>query len=948
VPDFLPSLLDSRPALYGGALLAILVILLLWQVFGRGPRRRRTFRKAHRLLESGDWQEALGIIQQIQAGGSLSQGWQQSLRSTAGKCHQAAGRAALEEKDFETALEHGQRAAQFLNKQEFEARSRVVEAMLEEVRRLYAASRGADTGAIHPLLARLFLIQKVCLEASFWQGLCHLCDGHVDLALVSLQTARTGTGGLSLDEDLMREPDPSPSPSAPKTSFIEPALYVGALLLRKGQAKEALLYLTEANRVDANNAFVTCQLGAAMIAAGGDALLAVKALQKALGPRGLEMWAKNPQRAWAEGFPEHRSYIRRLAAKYPFVCPIWGADTQIIVRQGLTALAQGLYRLGNFEKSSEIFGRLIQETAPTLPVLRGLGLTLARLGRYDEAFKHLRTAHELEEGRDRITAGYLALCGAKGKPARPEDKARNLQWAIRLLTQFSGLGDAEWTALASAIFTEARLANLPVAPADQLYLCDHLASVNAVDSEAAEAYHHLMGSAAGQVKSEYAWLYCRAAEQHGHTGAFTLPLFALTFQEEAQAREFFRKNQWDFGEVEFTYLERTAALQPGAFPAALGLDYPGRGEQQLLSRSLQQEQAKDTDAARATVEIWLKLAPHSPHAHDRLAHLCYKTSDLTRAVDLLQEWHRLDPQNPWPLVRQAVLHQQRGEIDACYEGIRQALGLTQGRLHADIAFLGARLILKLALADQSPGASFSESQTAALRTSLTFLSDCLMAEPAHWQALAYQAGVRWLVGERQDLARQAGSMNQPEVSDPRFHYLAALCHLAARDPAGMLDSCRRAGDLAEMSFTVPTKNGAATGTASLIPETAYLAGLAYLLEDDAISAMRSLRETARAPEVPSAGHAQALLGKMSFSQGAYAEAIQWWQALDAEKRAGWKFSEALAGAVFLTALEAFEAGRFEQAADKIREAGRLGWRDRRLGLLLTLSLVKAGQELLYR
>ena len=42
------------------------------------------------------------------------------------------------------------------------------------------------------------------------------------------------------------------------------------------------------------------------------------------------------------------------------------------------------------------------------------------------------------------------------------------------------------------------------------------------------------------------------------------------------------------------------------------------------------------------------------------------------------------------------------------------------------------------------------------------------------------------------------------------------------------------------------------------------------------------------------------------------------------------------------------AGRYEQAADRLREAGRLGLRDRRLGPLLTLSLVKAGQKLLYQ
>ena len=35
------------------------------------------------------------------------------------------------------------------------------------------------------------------------------------------------------------------------------------------------------------------------------------------------------------------------------------------------------------------------------------------------------------------------------------------------------------------------------------------------------------------------------------------------------------------------------------------------------------------------------------------------------------------------------------------------------------------------------------------------------------------------------------------------------------------------------------------------------------------------------------------------------------------------------------------------SADRFREAGKLGLRERRLGSLLTLALVKAGQRLLY-
>src|SRR5579859_119633 len=263
-----------------------------------------------------------------------------------------------------------------------------------------------------------------------------------------------------------------------------------------------------------------------MIQAGGDAQLAVRALQRALGPRGFSQWLMEPQRAWVEGFPENRSFVRKLAQKHAFVCPVWGTELQNILRQGYIALGQGLYRLGQYQESSDVFNKLLQEGAPSLPVLRGLGLALARLGQYDAAFKHLRIAQEMEETKDRTTAGYLALCGAKGKPIQPEDKIRNVNWAIRLIDQFTAPGDSEWAGLVSAIFAEARALALPVDADDQIYLCEHLLSVKATDPLAAEAYHHLAGTHPEALRSEYAWLFCRAAHVHGSAGAYSPALFA--------------------------------------------------------------------------------------------------------------------------------------------------------------------------------------------------------------------------------------------------------------------------------------------------------------------------------------------------------------------------------------------------------------------------------------
>ena len=48
---------------------------------------------------------------------------------------------------------------------------------------------------------------------------------------------------------------------------------------------------------------------------------------------------KVPQRLWVEGFPEKRSYVRRLAEKQPFQCPVFGSDVGAMIRQGKAALA---------------------------------------------------------------------------------------------------------------------------------------------------------------------------------------------------------------------------------------------------------------------------------------------------------------------------------------------------------------------------------------------------------------------------------------------------------------------------------------------------------------------------------------------------------------------------------------------------------------------------------
>src|SRR5262249_33508133 len=151
---------------------------------------------------------------------------------------------------------------------------------------------------------------------------------------------------------------------------------------------------------------------------------------------------------------------------------------------------------------------------------------------FDQAFKHLRAAYEIESAqpneRTYQAAAYLALCGAKGKPYRPEDKINNVMWAVSLLSRYDVKGDAEWARIGSAVFAEARAHHIAIAAGDQARLCDALASVAATDPEAAEAYEELAATAPDQVRDEHAWLYARAAQIHGIGRERGLVLMART------------------------------------------------------------------------------------------------------------------------------------------------------------------------------------------------------------------------------------------------------------------------------------------------------------------------------------------------------------------------------------------------------------------------------------
>lgn len=883
--------------------LAVLVPVVLYFVFGTGPRRGRLLARVERLLKQGDWKQALDLLDPLTRE-KLTPLWQERVDHARGDAYDLAAEDALKDKRYEDGLELALKAAPLLGGKEDAARARVVETMLGEVRRLFCVAESAtEVDMVLQLITRLFLIQSTCPEGSFWLGLCLVRQHKTDEAVRALTTASEQAG----------------------KQFIDPALYLGMLYHQLGRPQEALKCLGEASRVDGSCPFVTYQIGLSAVVAGGDPLIALKSLQRAIGPKGLAMWLKTPERAWVEAFPESRSYVRKAANKSRYTCPILGRDLNVIIRAGLLAQAQAHYKLEQFQESADIYAKLLENVAPSVGLLRGLGLSLARLGRYDQAYKHLRTALELDESKDALTAGYLALCGAMGKPTNPDDRPKNVNWAIKLLARYQGqhLGNAEWAGIYNRVFNEARGLQLPVAKEDQQQLCNVLGSVQAHDPMAAEAYVALARTDRESVAPIHAWLYCRAAVAHDLTREGDLVLFEKTFADTKPARGFFERQKWPFDDVEFAYLQRCAAHQPGNFPDLLGDDYPPKGEAFLLARSQAEEAAGKVETAIRVAEVLLKLSPRSIQGLDRLACLAYRKGELDKAIQLLGRWQSQEPGNHWPLVRQAVIEEQRGNRFRRDEALSRALGLTQGPTRASIAFLGARLTLREVVAEQA-------GEPHGLDAPVAFLEECLRDDPKHEQALWVLAALRAIQNDHVALAELAPRMNRAEVAEPRFHLLGAVCCLAAKQYGPCIEVGQRA-----------VKDPATQ------MEAYFVLGLALMHVGKLPEAVQVFAKVAGNDKAAFAPLAKALLGKLGYDRGAYDDAIKWWNALDGKSRAGWQLDEPLRRMVFLAGLTALQSGQFEVAAERFREAGKLGLREKSLGGLINLAQVKAAQKLLY-
>ncbi|MCS6850524.1 MAG: tetratricopeptide repeat protein [Gemmataceae bacterium] len=871
-----------------GTAVVVMATAAAWWGWRDAWRGRRLARRARRRLDRGDWAGALADLERARAGRRAPADSEEGWRALEADIRRQAMDRLLAAGDYEHALHHAVAGHRLWNQDEALVRRRVLDAMVAEVRRLVSV----DRVAAQKLLDRLFALQTPCPEASFWRALCRLDDDDWAEAEANLRTAYQ------------------------ESPFVDPPLYLGALLYRKGLAAEAVRYLAEAHRLVPDCPLVHWQLGLALHATEGDAALIVRALERALAPDGLPRWQRHPDRLWADAFPDaSRSYLARLAAEHPFQCPLFGRDVAGMVRQGKVALAQTYARLGRHQQAAREFEEVLNEAPPTEAVLRGLGLALARLGRYDEAYKHLRAAHEMQPTPDPWTAGYLALCGALGQPSRPEDKKPNVAWAIQLLRRFELVGHPEWAELNSRVYTEARRIGLTLDLADQRRLADLLLSVDATDPLAAEAYLQLALMDFSSLRREHAWLWCRAAQAHGCRGDCELGVFARAFEDPEAGRRFYAERGWDWEEVEYTFLERWAATQAeskvavlAGFPPLLGPEYPARGVQLLVGRSQRLEKAGDAAGALASARVLLRLAPTQVAAHRRLAHLYYRRQELDRAADHLREWHRLSPDDPAPLVRLAIVEHQRGHRDGERAALAEALGRGSDAERARTAYLGARLAWEDGRRDEA----------------IALLESCLAADRQHVAARTFLLAVWTLAGDRERLAGQVSDLSDLATADAAFHYLAGVCHLAAGQPDRALAA-----------------SGRVAGDATWAAEAAYLAGMAHVRRGDLSAAAAALRPVAEDPAARSCGHARMVLGWIALRQHDYTTAARWWSALTEAQRHRWQLDAAYPAVLFLAGAQAYRAGQFEQAVHWLGEALRHGCRDDRLSSLRRSALIQA-------
>ena len=856
-----------------------------WRVYGKGPRRQRADKRIREFLHRGNWQAAQAGVAELRQLGPASPEWAGRITNLEGECMRAAGDAALADHNFESAFEHHLAAAKLLGTGESDARARIIDGMLADLRERFAANSDEKAGK---LAQRILQLQTPCAEASFWLGLSHIRENRPEQAQLALRAAVESADRRGIDS----------------------TLYLGMLLLRDSKPKEGLRFLGEANKAAPNSALIGWQLGMGLVASGGDPALATRALQKAAGPDGIPKFAKSPATFWKDVLPAD-SYVAKLAARHDYVCPILGNNVAGMARQAKLALGQAYFRQDRVLEAVGVFQDLVNESEPTPALLRSLGIALCKLEHFDDAYAHLKSAYEQETTKSPLTACYLAYVATRARPSRPEDRPANIRWAMRLLADLAIPVEAEAARMAAVVFGEARGLGIPVPVEDLTRLCDTLLALNTVDYAAAWSIDELADSFPNAVRPAHSFLYGQAALK-GFRGEHDLDLLKQIFQHADAGREFYAARGWDPAAIERLYLERWVESNTG-FPDVFGPEYPARCERELLEQAKAQDAAGEHECAKATIDLLRRLIPPSAANLDQLAKLAWHRGEIDEAARLLTEWANQFPDAATPRLRLAVVAQHQANGDAAREHIRAALDRAKETERAKISFVGAKLALK--------NGQFDEA--------VMLLDDCLQHDPKHADALWLRIALRWQRGGRAALATFAGALQIDDKSDPRQAFMAAVCQLQAGEFRA-----------AEKSANV------AAGASGWHADGQHLLGVIDSQRTDwPVAATRFEAATREAAESPLAEHAHAMLGRAKCEQRDFPAAARFWFDLPAAKRQAWGLDAILPGLAFMAGVQALSANDALIASDWLTKARELRVNDPRLGGLQDRAVVQAARHL---
>src|SRR4051812_22764174 len=127
--------------LAGVLVVAVLLVVgvAAFFLFAPGPKRWRAYNKASKYLSADLWEEALRGAEAMLPEVRGNAAWENRVKQLAGEAHQRGAEHAIKDRDFEVALEHSLAAAELLELDPNDQRASVLEAMLAEVRRLFAA-----------------------------------------------------------------------------------------------------------------------------------------------------------------------------------------------------------------------------------------------------------------------------------------------------------------------------------------------------------------------------------------------------------------------------------------------------------------------------------------------------------------------------------------------------------------------------------------------------------------------------------------------------------------------------------------------------------------------------------------------------------------------------------------------------------------------------------------